>query len=367
VIVAFQSDFYNFINQFDTNLEKIFVNTPGARSEILVGQNWESVKEMIPGTGVVIITDDNIMHLYGDKFPGVPVFSVTPGEESKNLGVIENLAGQLLEAGIDRSGFVLAIGGGVVCDLGGFLSSVYMRGIRCGYVSTSLLSQVDASTGGKNGVNLSGTKNMIGVIRQPEFVICDTSMLATLSDDEYLSGLSELIKTAVIGDRYLFETIEKNYNKIIARDEELMTSLVAMSVKFKASVVSEDEMETGLRRILNFGHTYGHAIEMYMSVKHGFAVASGMELAAEFSFGKGLIGQDEKDRIVNMLNHFGLLKHHSLPDDRIEQLVLHDKKKSGSEINFVFTEGIGRANVKKVPVSELLDFYSRYRDNIKKT
>ncbi len=360
-------EFYNFINQYDIKLEKIFVNTPGARSEILVGENWESVKGMVPVKGTVIITDDNIMQLYGDKFPSVPVFSVTPGEGSKNMGVIESLAEKLLEAGIDRSGFILAIGGGVVCDLGGFLSSVYMRGIGCGYVSTSLLSQVDASTGGKNGVNLSGTKNMIGVIRQPEFVICDTSMLATLSGEEYLSGLSELIKTAVIGDRFLFETIENNYNKIIARDIELMTSLVAMCVRFKASVVSEDEKETGLRRILNFGHTYGHAIEMYMSVRHGFAVASGMELAAEFSCMKGLIGPHERDRIVNMLGHFGLLKHHTLPDDRLEQLILHDKKKSGSEINFVFTEGIGNAIVKKIPVGEVLDFYSKYRDNIKKT
>jgi 3-dehydroquinate synthase len=343
-------------------LERIFVNTPVSRSEILVGENWESVREMLPDRGVVIITDDNVRNLYGDKFPAVPVLSVTPGEESKKLGVIENLAAKMLEAGIDRSGFILAIGGGVVCDLAGFLASVYMRGIGCGYVSTSLLSQVDASTGGKNGVNLGGTKNMIGVIRQPEFVICDTAMLATLSEKEYLSGLAELIKTAIIGNIDLFVTIEKNFKEIMERNTDLLTSLVGMCVRFKAAVVSEDENEKGLRRILNFGHTYGHAIEMYMSVKHGFAVASGMELATEFSFEKGFISRDEKDRIINILKKFDLLASHKLPDEIIEDLVLHDKKKSGSEINFVFTQGIGAAEIKKVPVAEILDFYRRYRD-----
>jgi 3-dehydroquinate synthase len=343
-------------------LEKILINTPGARSEILVGENWESVKGMLPEMGVVIITDDNVKHLYGDRFPAFPVLSVKPGEDSKKLKVIEYLAGKLLEEGIDRSGFVLAIGGGVVCDLAGFLASVYMRGIGCGYVSTSLLAQVDASTGGKNGVNLGGTKNILGNIRQPEFVICDPGMLTTLSESEYLSGLAELIKTAVIGDKDMFGFIERSYNEIMERDTALLTTLVAMSVRFKAAVVSEDEKETGLRRILNFGHTYGHAIEMHMSVKHGFAVASGMELAAELSADKGYISEEEKERILNVMRRFNLLEHHSLTDERIEQLILHDKKKTGTNINFVYIEGIGKAFVNKVPVSELIDFYRRYRD-----
>ena len=139
-------------------MEKIIINTPGFRSEILVGEKWESVSRLLPEKGVVIITDHNVKRLYGDKFPDVPVFSVVPGEGSKKLEIIEQLAGKLLDAGIDRSGFVLAIGGGVVCDVAGFLAAVYMRGIGCGYISTTLLSQVDASTGGKNGVNLGPVK-----------------------------------------------------------------------------------------------------------------------------------------------------------------------------------------------------------------
>lgn len=343
-------------------MEKIIINTPGARSEILVGQKWESVKGLLPEQGVVIITDDNVNHQYGDRFPGYPVFTVLPGEGSKKLEVVERLAQKLLDAGIDRTGFLLAIGGGVVCDLGGFLASIYMRGIRCGYVSTSLLSQVDASTGGKNGVNLGGTKNMLGNIRQPEFVICDPGMLMTLPHQEYLSGLAELIKTAIIGDNDLFELIDQHYNEIMDRDHELLTNLIAKSVKFKAAVVNEDERETGLRRILNFGHTFGHAIEMQRSVKHGFAVAAGMELATDFSFEKGFINLAEKNRIVNILKRYSLLTSHNIPDVQIENLILHDKKKTGTDINFVFTEGIGKAIVKKVNISEVIDFYKRFRD-----
>jgi 3-dehydroquinate synthase len=343
-------------------LEKIFINTPAARSEILVGMPWESVGEFLPENGVAIITDDNIWNLYGKKFPDMPVFSVTPGEKSKKLSVIEHLAGELLGSGIDRSGFILAIGGGVVCDIAGFLASVYMRGIRCGFVSASLLSQVDASTGGKNGVNLGATKNMIGTIRQPEFVICDPSMLSTLPEDEYLSGLSELIKTAVIGDKDLFEIIENSRKEILDRDCDLLTMLVTKAVSFKAMVVSEDEKETGLRRILNFGHTYGHAIELQRSVKHGFAVATGMELASEFSCEKGFISAGEKERIIELLSRFSLLDRQYITAGEMEDIIIHDKKKSGSSIHFVFTEGIGQSSVKKISVSEIMSFYRKFRD-----
>lgn len=343
-------------------MEKIVINTPGSRSEIHVGAGWESVNSLIPGSGVAIVTDDNIKRIYGGKFPDVPVLSVIPGEESKKLAVIEQLAEKLLDAGVDRNGFILAIGGGVVCDLAGFLASVYLRGIRCGYVSSSLLSQVDASTGGKNGVNLGGTKNILGIIRQPEFVICDPGMLLTLTEEEYLSGLSEMIKTAIIGDSELFDLIEKNYKAIMDRDYDLLTTLVYRSVKFKAAVVTEDERETGLRRILNFGHTFGHAIEMQTLVRHGFAVASGMELATHFSFEKGLIDLNGMERIIDLLKRYGLLREYDISCNQIERLVTHDKKKAGSGIHFVFSAGIGKAVIEKISIAEIIDFFKRFRD-----
>ena len=338
-------------------MEKIIINTSVSRSEILVGESWESVNKMLPESGVVIITDDNVLRIYGDRFPEFPVFPVKAGEISKKLEVIEYLAEKLLASGIDRSGFILAIGGGVVCDIAGFLASIYMRGIRCAYVSSTLLSQVDASTGGKNGINLGNSKNILGSFRQPEFVICDPSMLQTLPEEEFFSGLAELIKTAIIGNERLFELIEHNHDGIIRKDPELLSLMISMSVNFKASVVSEDEKETGLRRILNFGHTYGHAIEMYKSFKHGFAVASGMELATGFSFAKGLISENERARITDLLIKFNLLREHNIPDNQIGQFVLRDKKKTGTDIYFVFTAGIGKAIVEKIPVAEVIDFY----------
>jgi 3-dehydroquinate synthase len=343
-------------------LERIFINTPSTKSEILVGQPWTSVHELLPENGVVIITDENVLQLYGKSFPDFPVFSVKPGEESKKLSVIEKLSENLLESGIDRTGFILAIGGGVVCDIAGFLASVYMRGIRCGFVSTTLLSQVDASTGGKNGVNLGSVKNMIGTIRQPEFVLCDPIMLNTLPVDEYLSGLAELIKTAIIGDRDLFDIIENSRNEILSRNIDLLTMLVTKAVNFKSMVVSEDEKETGLRRILNFGHTFGHAIELQRNLKHGFAVASGMELAAEFSLEKGFISIMDKERIINLLNQFSLIDKLYITDSEMESLIMHDKKKAGSNVHFVFTEGIGIASVKKISFIEILHFYKRFRE-----
>jgi 3-dehydroquinate synthase len=341
-------------------LEKISINTSTSKSDIYVGENWDTAFSFLPAKGTVIITDDNVNRLYGKRFPGIPVFSIKSGEASKDLETIQILAEKLLEAGIDRTGFILAIGGGVVCDIAGFLASVYMRGIRTGYISTTLLSQVDASTGGKNGVNLGGTKNMIGTIRQPEFVICDPSMLQTLPEQEYLSGLAELIKTAIIGDKELFAMIENRSEDILFRNPDLLSILVAKSVKLKCLVVAEDEMETGLRRILNFGHTFGHAIEMHDGLKHGIAVASGMVLATEFSFEKGLISHEEKQRIINLLKRYDLINKIDISTDQIEKLVLHDKKKTGAEINFVFIEGIGNAKIEKITVSAMLGFYKRF-------
>jgi 3-dehydroquinate synthase len=340
-------------------LERIVITASGTISEIFVGKPWETVAEMLPESGVVIITDENVFNIYGNRFPAFPVSKIIPGEESKRLKIIENLAEQLLEKGIDRSGFILAVGGGVVCDIAGFLASVYMRGIRFGYVSSSLLSQVDASTGGKNAVNLGEIKNVIGNFRQPEFVICDTVMLRTLPEQEYLSGLAELIKTGIIGDLSIFEIIEQNVAAINTRDRILLSDLVARSVRFKAKVVSEDEKESNLRRILNFGHTFGHAIEIHNSLKHGFAVARGMQLATDFSLQRGFINREVRDRITVVLQRFNLLGEQYIPANQIEKYLLHDKKRTGSDIHFIFIEGIGKALIRTVPIGEVIDFYKQ--------
>lgn len=347
-------------------MEKIVINIPGSVSEIRVGEKWQNVAGLLPEKGVVIITDENVNLLYGSGFPAFPVLTVPAGEESKTIQTISDLGTRLLASGIDRSGFILAIGGGVVCDLAGFLAAVYMRGVGCGYVSTTLLSQVDASTGGKNGVNLGGVKNIIGTIRQPDFVICDPEMLATLPDDEFMSGLAELIKTAIIGDKGLFELIEQHKDGILERNTELLEILISRAVRFKAAVVSEDETEKGLRRILNFGHTFGHAIEMELKLKHGFAVAAGMEMAAYYSYSNGICNREDLDRIISMIRQFNLTDNIHIPVDRMRKLMVHDKKKSGDDINFVFTCGPGNAVVRKVPATDILEFYRHYIEKTRK-
>jgi 3-dehydroquinate synthase len=344
-------------------LEKILIKTPGSVSAIFVGARWEAVIKLLPKSNVAIVTDDNVFDIYGAEFPAFPVLKIKPGEVSKQLKVIESLSKKLMKEGIDRSGFILAIGGGVVCDIAGFLASVFMRGIRCGYVSTTLLSQVDASTGGKNGVNLGVIKNVIGNFRQPEFVICDTTMLRTLPADEYQSGLAELIKTGIIGDPSIIEILEKNQAKVIRRDRELLTGLVARSVKYKASVVSRDEKESGLRRVLNFGHTFGHAVELHESVKHGFAVASGIELATLFSREKGLLEAKDYQRIMDLIKRYNLLNDYKIPEAKMKELILHDKKKEGKDIFFVFIKGIGKPAVEKLNMEEVIGFYRKHKKN----
>jgi 3-dehydroquinate synthase len=342
-------------------LKKVTINTKGHRSEINIGRKWTDTANLVPEGKTVIITDGNINRIYGKQFPPFPVFSINPGEKSKSLLTIEELAGRMLAAGVDRSSFVLGIGGGVVCDIAGFLASVYMRGIRFGFVSSSLLSQVDASVGGKNGVNLDTVKNIIGTFSQPDFVICDPFMLQTLPEDEYLSGLAELIKMGAILNDSLLGMVEQNGDKIAKRDISLMESLVYESVRLKASVVREDEKESGRRMILNFGHTFGHVIEAVTGQKHGLAVAAGMKIAAEISVLEGLMEEADCNRLISVLNEFQLIRDHEVSADRYEKLITNDKKRQGENVSFVLLESLGKAVIKEIPVKRLTGYLDRLK------
>ena len=236
-----------------------------------------------------------------------------------------------------------------------------MRGIRFGFVSTSLLSQVDASVGGKNGVNLNSVKNIIGTFTQPEFVICDQAMLATLPADEYLSGLAELVKTGAIMSRDLLKKISDNKERILSRDIRLMEELVHESVRLKAEVVSEDEKEKGRRMILNFGHTFGHAIEAIAGMKHGLAVAAGMEIATKISVNEGLLEKDQADLLIMLLHELGMILPYEITNEKLGQVLRSDKKKSGDSISFVLLEATGRAVVKKMPFDKLMNYYINTR------
>jgi 3-dehydroquinate synthase len=342
-------------------VKSIVIRTGSKKSELRIGEKWQNVEALIPSENIVIITDENIRNYYDKSFPKGPVIVIPPGETSKNFRLVEKICRKIKQLNIDRSGFILGIGGGVVCDIAGFVASIYLRGIEFGFISTSLLSQVDASIGGKNGINLGGAKNMIGNINQPEFVICDQGMLTTLPDEEYLSGLGELIKYAIIKDKTLLSTIKKNRTKILSRDEAVMERLIGQSVQIKADIVTEDERESGIRRLLNFGHTFGHAIEIKYGYSHGMAVAAGMVMASQFSYLRGMIKKNEVTEISTILDSFYLLSETKLSGRVIEKMLINDKKRTGDSIHFVLLKSVGNAVVEKVKIEEISAFLRSWK------
>jgi len=335
-------------------MPELIYKTVSKTSKVYIGIPWTDVSQFIDIEKTVIITDNNVKGIYGNKFPDCTVLVVKAGEASKNLSTVESLLKQLLRHGVDRSWFILGIGGGVVSDIAGFVASIYMRGIGFGFISTSLLSQVDASIGGKNGVNLDNTKNVVGCFEQPDFVICDPEMLKTLPDDEYFSGLGELVKHAIIRDSDLFKLIELNTEGILNRNPELMANLVMRSVSIKKQIVETDERETGIRRLLNFGHTLGHAAESLWNMKHGYAVTYGMLMAAHLSVAEGFLDEKSLERIENLFSVLNLTVEAKNIDKKFINIMKKDKKREGDLIHFVYLKGIGEGIIKPTQVGMMV-------------
>jgi len=322
-------------------------------SRILVGESLRNLKAYVPEKDIVVITDVNVSRYYAKDFPPGEILTIGTGEKIKNLDTVRDLYAGLMKLDADRSSFIVGIGGGVVCDIAGFVASTYLRGVGFGFVSSTLLSQVDASVGGKNGVNLDGYKNIIGVFNQPEFVLCDISLLETLPAAELLSGFSEIVKHAAIGDPGLFSYLEENHEKALRLDREVMKRLVYDSVTVKASIVKRDETERGERRKLNFGHTFGHAIEKTTGALHGEAVSTGMFMATLLSERKGYLRSETGERVEALLRRLRLPTR--VPQDKraILDAVRKDKKRSGENIHFVFLRGLGNAIVEEISFRDL--------------
>jgi len=272
-----------------------------------------------------------------------------PDEEPhKKLGTIEVLAEKLVQFGADRNAVIIAFGGGVVGDTAGLLASLYMRGVDLVQIPTTLLAQVDASIGGKTGVNLAVGKNLVGTFHQPRVVLIDPIILSTLSDRQLRAGLYEALKCGVIGNRKLFEYLEKTRLKTLRQNAAELQWVIAESVKLKAKVVAVDERESDLRRVLNFGHTIGHALEAeskYTRFLHGEAVAWGMIAAAGIAAALGKLDQNELDRITNAVLGLGPLPRVTARSDSILRLLQADKKTRNAVIHFVLPTEIGRVEV----------------------
>lgn len=272
------------------------------------------------------------------------------GERHKRLATIERLAQRLVELGADRNAIIVALGGGVVGDVTGFLASIYMRGVDVVQVPTTVLAQVDASIGGKTGVNLKGGKNLIGTFHQPRAVLIDPAVLSTLPDREFRSGLYEALKCGVIGKPELFERFERNREQIVRRDAAEIEWLITESVKLKAEVVAADEREAGLRQILNFGHTIGHALEAqtnYRHFLHGEAVAWGMIAAAHVAAEVGKSDQETAERIQRAVLGLGRLPQVQSPSASILRLLQSDKKTKNGVVHFVLPTRIGQTEIVK--------------------
>ncbi|MDR3093051.1 MAG: 3-dehydroquinate synthase [Bacteroidales bacterium] len=328
--------------------------TNGAESCVLTGESFHRLGAYLPkDKQVIIITDGNVRKFYRDFIDGFPVVEIGVGEQYKTLRTVENIYAALLDLNADRNSFIVAVGGGLVCDVAGFAASTYMRGIPFGFVSTTLLSQVDASVGGKNGVNFGGYKNMVGTFNQPQFVICDHEMLNTLPDAEFVSGLAEIVKAAAIRDAALFDYLEKNADEILARKADVLSHMIEMSVKIKAQVVENDEREQGERRILNFGHTFGHAIEVLSGVSHGEAVSVGMMIAARWSAGECGFPLSGVQRLERLLQRFKLPVTSTVPVVDVLQSAAKDKKRENSFIHLVLLSNIGKTEIRKTSVDEI--------------
>jgi 3-dehydroquinate synthase len=297
----------------------------------------------------------NAMHLFNDA------------ESAKHLGSVEHIARSLCRGGADRKSLVIAVGGGVVGDVAGFVAASYLRGVALVHIPTTLVAQVDSSIGGKTGVNLPEGKNLVGAFYPPRLVIADPDLLRTLPDREFRGGLAEIIKHAVIADAAMFTLLEKEMDKILQRDREALSSLIPRNVQIKARVVSSDERESGLREILNFGHTFAHALESvmrYRRYQHGEAVAWGMMAAAFLGHELGVTPAEEVSRIVSLVRRLGVLpRWPSVSPAGLLNAMRSDKKSRGGVLRFVLSPRIGQARTyDKIPlqaVERVLHFTPR--------
>ncbi|MEK6981730.1 MAG: 3-dehydroquinate synthase [Candidatus Micrarchaeota archaeon] len=338
-------------------MKKIQLTTNTGSTQIAIGEDVSNLKDYLDASAqVVIISDKNVLNYHRVKLEefGFQIIEIETGENVKTLRTVENIYEQFLELGVERSTFIVGVGGGVVCDITGFVASTYLRGLKFGFVPTTLLAQVDASIGGKNGVNLNGYKNLIGTIRQPNFVLCDLELLKTLPKEDLKCGFAEIVKHAVIADANLFSYLESNLEDIICMKRIALEKVIGDAISVKVNIVQKDELEQNERVKLNFGHTIAHALEKVHKLPHGEAVAIGSVYDAKLCVKKGTLKEEDKDRIENLLKKLGLpTQLDYIKKDAIIGAISKDKKKKGTDVKMALLEGIGKSVVKEVPIEEI--------------
>ena len=328
------------------------------KSNIVISHDWAELEALLAGRKVVAIVDGALETPYSvipDLFGHlIPIIYIYASEEEKSLSTVESLISRLLALGADRDTFLLGVGGGITTDLVGFTASVYKRGIPFGFVPTTLLAQVDASIGGKNGVNFGGLKNMVGVIRQPEFVFINPDVLKTLPARTFRCGVAEMLKAFIIADREMFMRV--------ARDgvASCLETFIRRAVEIKCEIVEKDEFESGLRRVLNLGHTFAHAVEHHITgnaMAHGEAVAVGTVIASSIACNMGIMSRFDFEIIRSTFARVGLPTKTDIPFEILAKAIAQDKKVQDGLVNFVLPESIGSVIVKPLSLNQLQDEY----------
>ena len=311
------------------------------------------VKEIVASAKTIFITDENVFAAHEKQLKNRNTVVLKAGEEHKIQATVDSIIEQLIEMEADRKTILVGVGGGVVTDITGYVASIYMRGISFGFIPTSLLAMVDASIGGKNGIDVGVYKNMVGVIRQPSFLLFDSMLLQTLPDDEWRNGFAEIIKHASIKDAVMFKQLEQNDLDFYQKKRKELGALIQRNALLKTKVVQQDEFEKGDRKLLNFGHTLGHALENQYELSHGQAISIGMVYASSLS--QKLNGFTNADRVVGLLTQYGLPTSTQFDKDKVINVLKMDKKKTKSNINFILLEKIGKAFIREISIQQLYE------------
>lgn len=319
---------------------------------------------------VLILSDANVYNAQGDKFIKnlnaqiVYEYIVNPGEDAKSIDVYEKIIEYCVKINLSRKSLLIALGGGVVGDLGGFIASTYMRGIDFVQVPTTLLAQVDSSIGGKTGINIGDFKNIIGTFYQPKLTYINSQALETLSDEEFKGGMSEVIKYSLIYDYEFLDYLIENSKDILNKDKEKLYYVVKKCASIKAEVVGKDEKESGLRKILNFGHTFGHGVEKLCKISHGFAISIGMNMAFKLSLKENLITQEYYEKFLKVCECYDLpLNFEEIEASRVLNIMKSDKKNSFAKINLVLPVGLGKVDViDTIEEEKILDIIKECRN-----
>jgi 3-dehydroquinate synthase len=309
------------------------------------------LKEIIDKDNTIIITDENVYNAHTKRFKNWKCIVLKPGEEYKTQSTIDEVIDQLIEMEADRKTTLVGVGGGVITDITGYVASVYMRGINFGFIPTSILAMVDASIGGKNGIDVGVYKNMVGIIRQPKFILHDMVFLNSLPQNEWENGFAEIIKHAAIKDAAMFVELESMTLKKYQSSQTSICKLVQRNAMIKTKVVQNDEFEKGERRLLNFGHTLGHALENQYDLSHGKAISIGMTYASMIS--QKILGFKETDRVASLLLKYNLPTFADFDKQKVFEVLKMDKKREKDEINYVMLEKIGKGVVRSIPLNQL--------------